>query len=119
MKNFIEWKINKALKSEGSEIYLENTISIRSENEEITFPGRKVYQVIDNDEDNQLITLQAQDDESKYIINQNELSKALAEDAGAHGFQALQYPVGALLTTSGTDLGKLSIYDKRLRKKKL
>jgi len=114
MQKFMEWKI-KDLIHNDSEIYFnENFIGIRTENEPVKLPGQKTYTVIDNDEDTNIVTL-LDEDGNRYKFDQDELAKALAEDSQS-GFRALQYPVSYLLTTSGTDLSKLSIYDGRLKK---
>lgn len=116
MKTYNKWKIEKLL-NHNSEIYFtESMLGIRHENESLTeLPGRVVYTVTDVDENEGTVVLMNPEGE-RFKFEQNELSKALAEDAGAEGFQALQYPVGYLLSTSSDALSKLSIFDGRLKK---
>ena len=119
MKNFVEWKIKKALCPDAEIYFMESTlIGLRHENDKIALPGQKIYRVVDNDEAENTIVLTDQEG-NRYKFDQDDLVKALAEDAGASGFQALQYPVGYLLTTSSDSLSKLSIYDPRLKDPKL
>jgi len=121
MQNFIEWKIKQSLYPD-TEIYFvaENTMvgGIRHENDKIALPGQKIYRVVDNDQNDNTVVLTDQEG-NRYKFDQDELAKALSEDAGSSGFQALQYPVGYLLTTSSDSLSKLSIYDPRLKDPKL
>lgn len=119
MQNFIEWKIKKSLRPDTEIYFIENTlIGLRHENEKQALPGQTIYRVVDNDERDNTVVLTDQEG-NRYKFDQNDLAKALAEDAGANGFQALQYPVGYLLATSSDSLSKLSIYDPRLRDPKL
>ena len=115
MKQFIEYVIDSHI-ADGSEIYFdENFIGIQHDRDVTNLPGRKVYTVVKNDESADTVTLQ-DDDGHEYTFNQQDLARALAESSRANGFQALQYPVGYLVATSGTILKNLSIYDPRLKK---
>ena len=116
MRNFIEWKIKKSLCTNAEIYFMENTLvgGIRHENDKVALPGQKIYKVVDNDESENTVVLTDQEG-NRYKFDQDDLVKALAEDSGANGFQALQYPVGYLLATSSDSLSKLSIYDPRLK----
>jgi hypothetical protein len=117
MNSFIRWKISNLLINESEFYFPESFIGIKSENENSIFaeiPGRKIYKVIDNNEESGIITIE-DNDGAKFKLNQEDLTRALEESARANGWQTIQYPVGYLFTTSGTDLAKLSIYDGRLK----
>ncbi len=116
MQNFNEWKIKTLLCPDAEIYFLENTmIGIRHEGATQTcLPGKTVYKVVDNDEYDNTVVITDKEG-NRYKFDQDDLAKALSEDAGATGFQALQYPVGYLLATSSDSLSKLSIYDPRLR----
>jgi hypothetical protein len=107
--------ISESLKHKNAEIYFENIISFRTENENIgTLPGKKIYTVVGNDEETNIVTLR--DDEGKeYAFEHDVLAKAMLEDSTLSGFQVLQYPLGYVLASSSTELSNLSIYDPRLK----
>lgn len=116
MQNFNEWKIKDSFHPDTEIYFLENTmIGLRHEHEKtVDLPGRTVYRVVDNDERDNTVVITDKEG-NRYKFDQNDLARALAEDAGAHGFQALQYPVGYLMATSSDSLSQLSIYDPRLK----
>lgn len=116
MNSFLEWKIKDLINTESEFYFTEQFIGIRTENEkQLELPGKTVYQIVDHDEEsgNVIIT---DDQGERYKVKHSDLCKALAEDAGAHTFQVLQYPVGYVMATSSDSLSKLSIYDGRLKK---
>jgi hypothetical protein len=115
----MEWQIKSAINPDSEIYFNENFIGIKNQNGSTeNLPGQKTYKVIDNDYEENTVTL-VDDEGNRYKFDQDELSKALAENTKANGFQALQYPCSYLITTSGTILPQLSIYDGRLKGKKL
>ena len=66
MKNFHEWYIKEVLSHEGSEIYFEDVIGVnsisgvRTETQPVDLPAKKVYKVIDSNEEEGTDTLQDQ-----------------------------------------------------------
>ena len=117
MNTFTEWRIKSALNKDSEFYFTENFIGIRNQNEMFKLPGNTIYTVIENDEQSNIVTLQNNEGEI-FKFDQNELAKAMAEST-LTGFQTLQYPVGYMLSGNATDLAKLSIYDSRLKGKKL
>lgn len=114
MKSFNRWQIEEALATPGSEFVSENTIAIRTEGQPDVLPGRKIYTVIDSNDETGTVTLKDEDGK-EFTCDHKTLARTMDEDSGPTGFQALQYPVGSILATAGTDLAKLSIYDARLK----
>ncbi len=81
MRSFVEYTIQSML-NKDSEFYCENILGVRTEGEPIHLPGRKIYKVIDNDEEHNVVTIQDEDGK-EYKFDQAELAKSMAEDAGA------------------------------------
>jgi hypothetical protein len=119
MKKFFEWQIKSAINNDSEILFKEDFIGLKSVGGTTEkLPGQKVYKVIDTDEQENTVTLT--DDEGKrYKFDQDELSAALAENSTMKGFQIMQYPIGYVMAGSATELPFLSIYDSRLKGKKL
>lgn len=119
MKSFMEWQIKSAITTDSEIYFNESFIGIKQPSGQTEqLPGQKTYKVIDNDEETNVVTL-VDDEGKRYKFDQDELSKALAENSTLRGFSCLQYPVGYMLAGSATELPQLSIYDGRLKGKKL
>ncbi len=118
MQSFEMWQIEEALKTPGTEFLSENAFAIRTEGRpEQILPGSKIYKVKANDEAAGTVTLEDENGK-EFTCNQADLARTMEEDSGPTGFQALQYPLGSILATAGTDLAKLAIYDARLKNMK-
>lgn len=126
MKHFMEWQIKKAL-NKGSELYIRATEGDKFDENAVEsdialIEDEKIYTVVHENEEEETIVLQ--DEEGHTLeLKKDDLATALAkrvsENSTLRGFQALQYPVGYMMAGSATELAKLSIYDSRLKGKKL